>query len=290
MTVAGRPWTSTRISRLAPTELSASPIMGDGADRHPGAGCSYHLVVGSDHDQVVRRSFERQVPLFSGPDSPFARRPAGPLTWIEPLGSEMVVLDVACGAAHAAEQVAPQVRTVLGIDLTPALLELGARRLRDNGVRNVVLQEANAEALPFVTESFDLVFCRSSLHHFADPERAVGEMARVCRPDGRVVVLDIVPASEGVRDAFDQVHRLLDPSHVRSFLEPELAALLGGPDALSYADTSTLRLPVDVAVTEQSDKDEVMRLLRQELEGSGEPTGLDPAEEDGKIVVDSQSA
>jgi SAM-dependent methyltransferase len=241
--------------------------------------------VPSNHDDLVRRSFERQVSLFSGPDSPFARRPSGPLVWIEPLGSEMVVLDVACGAAHAAEQIAPEVREVIGIDLTPALLNLGAERLRNVGIANVLLQEANAERMPFVDQSFDLVFCRSSLHHFGDPERAMSEMMRVCRSDGRLVVLDIVPPSDAVRDTYDHLHRLLDPSHVRSFLEPELVELLGGLGALSYADNATIRLPVDIAITEQSERGEVLRLLTAELDGSGERTGLDPAEEDGQLVV-----
>ena len=46
-----------------------------------------------DHDEVVRRSFERQVHLFSGPNSPFAHRAAGALTWIEPLSQDMILLD-----------------------------------------------------------------------------------------------------------------------------------------------------------------------------------------------------
>src|SRR5438045_7592708 len=49
----------------------------------------------SGHDAVVRRSFEAQVGLFSGDDSPFARRAPSPLAWVEPLDPEMVVLDVA---------------------------------------------------------------------------------------------------------------------------------------------------------------------------------------------------
>ena len=250
-----------------------------------GSRAAYHPIVASQHDEVVRSSFERQVHLFSGPDSPFARRSPGPFTWIEPLDSGMVVLDVACGAAHAAQQVAGQVRLVVGIDLTPALLDVGAKRLRDSGIHNILLQEGNAEALPFVDESFDIVFCRSSLHHFAEPERAVAEMARVCRHSGRIVLLDIVPPEERVRERFDHVHRLLDPSHVRSFLESELADLLGGIDSLSYADTFTLRLPVDVAVTDQSDRDEILRLLRAELDTSGPPTGFDPTEEDRQFIV-----
>jgi ubiquinone/menaquinone biosynthesis C-methylase UbiE len=240
----------------------------------------------SDHDEVVRRSFERQVSLFSGPNSPFAHRAAGALTWIEPLNQDMILLDVACGAAHAAEPLAGHVRQVVGIDLTPALLEVGAQRLHDQGVASILLQEANAESLPFVDESFDIVYCRSSLHHFADPRQAVAEMVRVCRIGGRIVLLDLVAPSGEVRERFDHVHRLIDPSHVRAFLEVELAELLpGGIDGLAYADTMTIRLPLDIALTEQSQGSAVLDMLRAELRGEGEPTGLDPAEEENTLVV-----
>jgi len=198
----------------------------------------------------------------------------------------MIVLDVACGAAHAIDPVAPFVRQVVGIDLTSALLRIGAQRLRDYGITNVLLQEANAEALPFVDESFDIVFCRSSLHHFADPQRAVVEMLRVCAVGGRVVLVDLVAPGPEVRDLYDDVHRRIDPSHVRTFLERELAELLpGGVDGLIYADTSTIRLPIDVAFTDQSESDRVLELLRAEVQGVGDPTGFEPVETDGRVVV-----
>src|SRR4029077_1563483 len=98
----------------------------------------------SDQDDLVRASFCRQVGLFSGPDSPFVRRPAGTVEQLEPLDDGMLVLDLRCGAAHAAEVVAPRVRQVVGVDLTASLLELGAARLATAGVDNVLLQEGNA--------------------------------------------------------------------------------------------------------------------------------------------------
>jgi SAM-dependent methyltransferase len=244
-----------------------------------------------DHADVVRQSFERQVALFSGPDSPFASRPSGSLAWIEPLNESMIVLDVACGAAHAAEPVAPHVRQIVGIDLTAALLHVGAQRLRDNGIGNVLLQEADAESLPFVDESFDIVYCRAALHHFADPHRAITEMTRVCRAGGRVVLVDVVAPAPEVRERYDHVHRLIDPSHVRAFLDYELADLLpGGVDGLTYADTATFRFPIDVALTDQSDRNEVLAILAAEARGGGEPggrepTGFDPVDDDGKLVV-----
>jgi ubiquinone/menaquinone biosynthesis C-methylase UbiE len=190
----------------------------------------------ADHDDVVRSSFERQVALFSGSNSPFARRSNGTLSWIGPLERSMIVLDVACGAGHAAEPVAEQVRQVVGIDLTEALLEVGAQRLREQGVTDVLLQEANVESLPFVDASFDIVYCRRSLHHFADPELAVAEMVGVCGFGGRIVLLDLVAPSDAVRDRFDHVHRLIDPSHVRSFPAAELAELLRQHDQPSSSD------------------------------------------------------
>ena len=244
------------------------------------------LMSDTDHDEVVRRSFERQIALFSGPDSPFAHRSTGALSWIEPLEPDMIVLEVACGAAHAAEPVAEQVRQVVGVDLTPALLEVGARRLHDQGVTNVLLQEANAESLPFVDESFDVVYCRSSLHHFADPNQAMAEMVRVCRIGGRIVLLDLVAPSDDVREQFDHVHRLIDPSHVRSFLASELADLLpGGVDGLAYANMISLRFPVGAALTEQSEKAEVLEILGAEMGGDGRTTGFEPAEEEGEVAV-----
>jgi hypothetical protein len=111
-------------------------------------------------------------------------------------------------------------------------------------------------------------------------------MVRVCRFGGRIVLLDLVAPSDAVRDQFDHVHRLIDPSHMRSFLAPELAELLpGGVDQLTSANMISVRLPIDVAITDQSDKARVLELLRAELEGVAPPTGFDPAEEDDKLVV-----
>ena len=240
----------------------------------------------SDHDHVVRKSFEKQAGLFVGDDSPFARRPASALAWLEPLDADMIVLDVACGAAHAAEQAAPHVRQVVGVDLTPALLQVGAERLRAAGMTNVLLQEGNATDLPFVDASFDLVVCRGALHHFADRAAAIAEMVRVCRSGGRIVAADMVAPSAEVRDAFDALHRTIDPSHAGVLLEAELADLLEsqvGP--LTYGETSDpFRIPIDAILTDVADRDAVTSALQAELAG-GAATGFDPVLEDGQTLV-----
>ena len=237
------------------------------------------------HQDITRRSFEGQVGLFARRDSPFARR-AGALAWIEPLDADMLVLDVACGAGHVAEQIAPHVRQVIGIDLTRTLLNAGSARMRDAGVGNVLLQDGEVTRLPFVDESFDLVCCRTALHHFTDPAAAVAEMRRVCRPGGRVALADMVAPSAAVRERFDAVHRDLDPSHVRVLLEPELHTLLEqevGP--LVYADTPPpMAIPFAAIVTPVADRDAVTNALQAEIDG-GDATGFSPAVADGELSV-----
>jgi SAM-dependent methyltransferase len=177
------------------------------------------------------------------------------------------------------------VRLVVGVDLTVSLLELGAARLRDAAVPNVLLQEGNAHALPFLADSFDLVYCFTALHHVGEPARAVAEMARVCRPGGRVVLSDLIAPSAEVRDTFDDLHRRIDPSHRRACLESELVELLPDGHELSYGATASTRLPVSIAYTDQSDTDSVDAALRAELEG-GPVTGLEPSlDDDGTLVV-----
>jgi SAM-dependent methyltransferase len=239
-----------------------------------------------EHDDTVRRSFRQQTALFEREDSPFARRPDSPTEWLEPLDGTMAVLDVACGAGHAAEQVAPSVGVVVGIDLTPELLALGTRRLRDAGITNVVLQQGAATALPFVDESFDVVFCRSAFHHFGDPVAATTEMARVCRPGGRVVVSDVVVPDPAVREAYDAVHRSLDPSHVRAFTGDEIADLLAshvGPIARA-AQRGPGALPLEGIVTDVADLPAVLAALESELAGCP-PTGFSPSRGDGGLLV-----
>ncbi len=231
-------------------------------------------------DEEVRQSFTRQVELFSGADSPFARHSANATSWVEPLSEDMLVLDVACGAAHVAEEIAPHVRQVVGIDLTPDLLRLGADRLEEAGVVNVLLQEGNASALPFLDHTFDLVLCRSALHHFRSPSATVQEMARVCRPGGRVAVSDMVAPSAGVRAAFDDLHRHLDPSHMGVLLGDEIVELLAnevGP--IGFGELSAPhRLRLDYIFSPVSDQRAVRAALAAELDG-GPPSGFEPVSE-----------
>ena len=155
---------------------------------------------------------------------------------------------------------------MLGVDLTVRLLELARRRAsRRRTCATSSSRRATPEALPFVADSFDLVYCLAALHHIGDPVRAVDEMTRVCRPGGRMVLSDLITPSADARDTFDRLHRRLDPSHGRAFLESELVGLLPEGHELTYGATASTRMPISIAYTEQSDTEAVEAALRAEL-------------------------
>jgi len=111
--------------------------------------------------------------------------------YVQPhLEPESRVLDVGCGPGVLAAEIAarfPAAR-VIGLDQNPdRSTEAGARLDRFGGYAIV----GDALALPFEDGSFDLVYCRFLLEYLRDPERAVREMVRVCRPGGRVILQDL---------------------------------------------------------------------------------------------------
>lgn len=115
-------------------------------------------------------------------------------TWF-PGGREWVcsratgdVLEVAIGTGRNLAFYPPGVR-LTGVELSAAMLDIARRRADELGM-DVDLREADAQALPFGDGSFDTVVCTLSLCAIPDHDKAIGEMARVLRHGGRLLLLD----------------------------------------------------------------------------------------------------
>ena len=98
------------------------------------------------------------------------------------------VLDVACGTGTNFRYL-PDAVEYVGVDLSPAVLREADARF-DELCRGETLLEMDAQALDFPDDSFDTVVTSLSTCTFPDPGAALGEMARVCRPDGRIRLLE----------------------------------------------------------------------------------------------------
>jgi demethylmenaquinone methyltransferase/2-methoxy-6-polyprenyl-1,4-benzoquinol methylase len=157
------------------------------------------------------------------------------------VGPDTRALDVATGTGDLAIALARRGGQVVGSDFSEGMLERA--RAKSRAVR---WEQANALALPYDDDSFDAATVGFGARNFSDLERGLAEMARVVRPGGRVVVLEITtptkpPLSTFFSLWFDRIVPLLGrvtgedqaysylPSSVKRFPGPrELGAIMAG--------------------------------------------------------------
>lgn len=123
-------------------------------------------------------------------------------------------LDVATGAGHTAGAV---VRTgvprVVAADASPEMVATAEGTFET--VEGVV---ADAERLPFATDSFDAVTCRIAAHHFPAPAAFVAEVARVLSAGGTFAFEDnVAPEDDDLGAFINRVEAIRDPTHVKSY-------------------------------------------------------------------------
>ncbi|MFM0138147.1 class I SAM-dependent methyltransferase [Caballeronia grimmiae] len=104
------------------------------------------------------------------------------------------VLDVAAGNGNATLAAARRWCDVTSTDYVPSLLEAGRARAEAEGL-TVQFQEADAEALPFADASFDVVVSTFGVMFTPDQQRAAHELARVCKPGGKIGLANWTPES-----------------------------------------------------------------------------------------------
>jgi len=104
------------------------------------------------------------------------------------------VLDVAAGNGNATLAAARRWCDVVSTDYVPALLERGRARASAEGL-TVQFEQADAENLPYADHSFDVVLSTFGVMFTPNQEKAAAEMARVCKPDGRIGLANWTPAS-----------------------------------------------------------------------------------------------
>lgn len=107
------------------------------------------------------------------------------------LPGNQVVADLGCGTGTMIAQLAPHVKRAIGIDNNAAMLK--AARRRAAGFDNVTLKRGDLADLPLEAATCDAALCILALTYVADPQACIGEMARILRPGGRVVIVDLLP-------------------------------------------------------------------------------------------------
>jgi SAM-dependent methyltransferase len=128
------------------------------------------------------------------------------------------VLDVACGTGLVSRHFGGRVERVVGLDITNDMAEQAREHVDE-------LVIAPAEAMPFPDASFDVVVSRQGIQ-FMELPAAVREMARVTRPGGRIVLVNLCAYGPEDSDEYFEILRLRNPVRRHFFLPDELTRLL----------------------------------------------------------------
>jgi ubiquinone/menaquinone biosynthesis C-methylase UbiE len=244
----------------------------------------------SDQNERVLDQFTRQAEGYARLVAQPAGAPPSPALALMAPQPDDLALDVACGSGNLTFELAAVVRHVTGVDLTPAMIDQARAAQAARGFGNVDWRVADIQDLPFGDAAFSLVACRAAVHHFADPRAVLAEMARVCRPGGRIAVVDFAFA-EGKTEAFDTAERKRDPSHVHAHTLDELRALADGT-ALSEVLAQPLgarELPFDAVLAtsfpDDYSRDEIRALFHADAVGGEDRLGLSARLVEGELTV-----
>jgi len=138
------------------------------------------------------------------------------------------VLEVGVGTGINAS-LYPRSCHVTGIDFSASMLEKARARITRKGLVHVRLMQMDAAALQFADESFDIVYAPYLVNCVHDPIKVVREMQRVCKPGGKIVILNHF---RSVNPVFSRLDRALSPLTVHIGFKSDLDL----PGFLAQAD------------------------------------------------------
>ncbi|HUV70936.1 MAG TPA: metalloregulator ArsR/SmtB family transcription factor [Terracidiphilus sp.] len=141
----------------------------------------------------------------------------------------MTIADLGTGEGAFALLLAQRAKKVIAVDSSAKMIEVGRDQAQRHGVENVEFRLGDMEEIPIGEAEVDLVFFSQSLHHALHPGRALEEAARILRPGGRIVVLDLA------KHRFEEARELYADEWL-GFSEAELEAML---EKAGFSDLQT---------------------------------------------------
>lgn len=136
------------------------------------------------------------------------------------------LLDVACGTGEYAIYCAQKIKKVRGIDLSNRMIEVARKKANDMQLENISFEVQDVSELPFESNQFSIVNCKSAFHHFDDYANNISEMRRCCTIGGRISVQDIIAyENPKINSYFESMESLIDVSHNKTLSADYIAQL-----------------------------------------------------------------
>ena len=238
--------------------------------------------------QDIQKSFTTQARNFENANMNFSKQEYLDYTVrCMNLSPDDRVLEAAAGTCACGRSIAPYVKSVVCLDATAAMLDVGKEEAVKNGISNMTFVEGYVEDMPFGDKSFDIVLTRLAFHHFTEMERPFAEMHRVLKSGGQMVIIDMEAAQESLREIEDKIETMRDPSHIKNRSQDEFSALYASHGYQVSKRESTI-IPVSLSAwlaLTQTPPDvgkEIEAMLNAEL-GGGSSTGFKPYIKDKQV-------
>ena len=149
------------------------------------------------------------------------------------------VLDVATGTANVAlmtyDALHPQ--KIIGIDISDGMMELGRKKIEKRNLQQVIeLQNGDSETINFPDNSFDAVTVAFGVRNFQNLEKGIGEMLRVLKPGGKIVILEFSRPKQ-------KIFKGLCNFYMKVVAPGAGSIIAGNKDAYAYLNNSVQAFP-----------------------------------------------
>jgi len=239
------------------------------------------------HAELILEQFSKQAIPFSNIPGHTDEKISNLITSFSGVSQKDIVLDVACGPGLITFPFAKIAQKVTGMDITPEMIERAKALQEKQCIANITWDIGNAYSLPYNDNSFTMVVTRYSFHHLLKPAAALEEMIRVCKPGGRIVVIDVAPPEEKGA-AYDFWETLRDPSHTKALNPVEHIKLfensgLCNIKAESYLLEIELENQIKSSFPNKGDDDKMRQIIKNDLILNN--TGFGAKEKDGSYFL-----
>ena len=210
------------------------------------------MIEESKHKQLNEAKWDKWANTIDGKSWKYDYLRSAQLSVISLLNlkENVSMLDIGCGTGWALGQAAKMNEdkgTFYGVDLSAKMIENAKENFK--GRENFHFIKANAEEIPLEGNFFDIIICTNSFHHYLHPDKALKEMYRLLKPQGKVYILD-PPVDFWIAKVLAKVFHLFDRAHVRLHSTKEFEKMITHA-GFNYIGTEKIKWHQKVQVGEK---------------------------------------